>query len=395
MAIIDHIDATNRRIYLHADTVGVDLEPMDIYKEMRTFRRTDETVRPFDCFLESKGKEPKGSGKFTERYVVCLGGTRIVPYDVSQILTVIGTIITDDGQSGIACFDKSLLTVTTRVDIHYEPPQVEVIEVTVASDVDDIAAAVLGGDIEPYHDTETLAGSITHLKHLEYKLFIDTELVDDGDGSQHAPYNNETSAIDYAEAHGLKDLILYSELNVTRSLKNFTIRGVGTPLVTFNGNDLKGSEYNHCELTGTYINRITAQDCKLTGPFTLHGFFEKCAISSDFTIPDGTFAFTTGLSPQVVGSNMPSFDIGGVAGTATLSLMDHEGGVVIKNMTQVTDDLKIDLHGGIVVLDVSCTLGDVRLFGEGTLVNNSSIVPLINELRSNDSIAEAVMSYTR
>lgn len=132
MALIDHIDAVNRDIYLSADTVGATINPIDVYKEMRALRRTDESLRKYLPFLAAKGNDAKGSGKFTERYVVCLNGARVVPYNVSHTLTVVGTIITDDGQEGIACFDRAPLSTTTRVDINYVPPQVEVITVNVA-----------------------------------------------------------------------------------------------------------------------------------------------------------------------------------------------------------------------------------------------------------------------
>ena len=131
MPLIDHIDGVNRDIYLSADTVGASIHPIDIYKEMRALRRTNESLRKFNLFLEAKGKDSKGSGKFTERFVRCLEGTRIVPYDTSHDLTVTGTIITDDGQEGNACFDRSPLAPTTTVNINYFPPQVEIIEVVV------------------------------------------------------------------------------------------------------------------------------------------------------------------------------------------------------------------------------------------------------------------------
>lgn len=127
MTIIASIDGAARRIYLHADTVGGIVHPMDIYKEMRTLRRSDESLRKYNLFLRAYGNVPKGGGKSTERYVRCEQGTRIVPYDVTQALEISGTIITDDGQEGIACFDKAPLTITTLVDISYIPPQVEIV----------------------------------------------------------------------------------------------------------------------------------------------------------------------------------------------------------------------------------------------------------------------------
>lgn len=129
MPVIDHIDGPNRDIYLHADTANAEVHPIDIYKEMRTLRRTDETLRKYDVFLKATGKEPKGGGKFTAILVTCLLGTRIIPYDATHELTIIGEIITDEGTSGVACFDRSGLTPGVEVDINYVPPQVEVIEV--------------------------------------------------------------------------------------------------------------------------------------------------------------------------------------------------------------------------------------------------------------------------
>lgn len=131
MPYIDHIDGPNRDIYLHSDTVSMgSIHPIEIYKEMRTLRASDASLQNFKLFLRAKGNESKGGGKSTERYVVCLDGARIVPYNVSHNLLITGVIITDDEQEGRACFDRSPLSPTTLVEIDYSPPQVEVVVVT-------------------------------------------------------------------------------------------------------------------------------------------------------------------------------------------------------------------------------------------------------------------------
>lgn len=127
MTTIASIDGPTRRIFLHPDTVGATVHPLDIYQEVRLLRRTDESLRKFNNFMIMSGNVAKGGGKFTERYATLLEGTRIVPYDTSQSLTINGTIITDDGQEGIACFDRAPLSPNTIVDINYVPPQVEII----------------------------------------------------------------------------------------------------------------------------------------------------------------------------------------------------------------------------------------------------------------------------
>lgn len=146
MTLIASIDGITRHVYLHADTVGASVHPIDIYKEMRALRKNDETLRNYDLFMKADGNVAKGGGKFTERYVTLLLGTRIVPFDTSHELTITGTLITDDGSEGIAAFDRTPLSPASVIDINYIPPQVEIIEVQTGglqpSDIADIAEAV-------------------------------------------------------------------------------------------------------------------------------------------------------------------------------------------------------------------------------------------------------------
>lgn len=136
MSLIDHIDGTTspRRVYLDASTIGTSVHPIDLYREMRSLRRTDETLRKFDLFMSAFGSVPKGGGKFTERYVR-LNDCRIIPFDTGHTITITGTLITDDGLEGVLAFDTSTLSSLTSVNINYVPPQVEVVTVAIGSGV--------------------------------------------------------------------------------------------------------------------------------------------------------------------------------------------------------------------------------------------------------------------
>lgn len=239
-------------------------------------------------------------------------------------------------------------------------------------DVEDITDSVLGSPIAPYEDTETLAGAVTHLKHLRYMLFINTELGVDGDGSQHSPFNNETSAIDYAEAHGIKMLMIMADITFTRQIKNFEIHGVGVPQVDLNGQDINGTLVLKCRPTGLYVGSAVFQDCNLNGLMTLNGYIENCAVSGRFQIPNGGTAFVKGTAALVAGQIKPVFDIGGVAGTANLVLMDYDGGCTIENCNQPTDDVKLVVNHGIIELDASCTDGNIFMFGDVELIRGDS-----------------------
>lgn len=130
--MIDYIDPINRLVYLDASTVDETIQPIDIYRDMRLMRKVDEELRKYPLFLTMKGaekKNPDGS-KRTERYMVLLDNTFIVPYNTSHTLTVDGTIITDSGLEGVEVFNRSVLSAGIDVDINYVPKQVEIITIT-------------------------------------------------------------------------------------------------------------------------------------------------------------------------------------------------------------------------------------------------------------------------
>jgi len=129
--MIDHIDPISRLIYLDATTVDATISPLGIYQEMRALRRTTLILRGYDVFCKMGGSVPKNpsGSKRTERYLILLGGTQIVPYDTSHTLTVSGTVITDTGLEGVQVFNTLNLSAGVAVNINYTPKQVEVIVV--------------------------------------------------------------------------------------------------------------------------------------------------------------------------------------------------------------------------------------------------------------------------
>ena len=240
------------------------------------------------------------------------------------------------------------------------------------------AFAVLEEDLSSHTFEGTLGGEINRLKHLEYKVFIDTELLVNGNGSQHNPFNNMTDAIDYAELRGINSLIIYSDTVLDRSLKNFSIYGLGTPLIETEGYDLKGTTFSHVKLSGTYLNSIIVQDSVLTGITYLNGFFENCALSSDFLIPDGALTLIKDCSSMVTGLIMPTIDIGGVAGTADLIVSGHNGGLEFLNCNQTTDSMKVLMSAGRIKINASCTDGLVNLGGFAEVLNNGTVVNYVD-----------------
>lgn len=128
--MIDYIGGENRRIYLRQGVT--EFHPVDdVYKEMRTLRKNDEDLRRWDLFMEAVGNEPKGGGKSTPRYAKLLDGCKIVPYDESGTITVLGELLNDTPDTDPEVFDLS--TLSNAVIIKYAPTNAEIIYITSGS----------------------------------------------------------------------------------------------------------------------------------------------------------------------------------------------------------------------------------------------------------------------
>lgn len=164
MPKVASVDYTAKRIYLSAETVGVDLDTLDIFKEVRALRRTDTEGRKFYPMIIADGNKPKQPLVFTAISIELLYGCRIVPFDTSHTLKLVRDTFTDDGFAGSGIFDRTPLSPTSMVDIDVDVKEVEVREVVVGSavtaqDIVDIKNAVWD---EPYSN-HTIAGTFGKL----------------------------------------------------------------------------------------------------------------------------------------------------------------------------------------------------------------------------------------
>ncbi|MFG6101151.1 hypothetical protein U2F10_02785 [Leptothoe sp. EHU-05/26/07-4] len=129
MSLIATEDYTNKRIYLSVESIGVEIEPIDIYTEHRERRHLNlNGERLFLPMVSAFGNEQIGANKFTPRFTNLASGVKLVPYDVAHSLLIRGTLIsTVDALEGRDLFDRSGLS--SIVDIDYQPLQVEIITI--------------------------------------------------------------------------------------------------------------------------------------------------------------------------------------------------------------------------------------------------------------------------
>lgn len=124
MSTVASVDYVAKRIYLSAQTVGTSLDLLQVYKDVRALRLANPAHRLFRPIIVAGGNIQKTASTFTQPYVQILNGGYIVPYNALGTIKIIREIFSDDGRSGLQCFDRSSLT--ANIDIDYDVQAVEV-----------------------------------------------------------------------------------------------------------------------------------------------------------------------------------------------------------------------------------------------------------------------------
>ena len=352
MSLIASIDGDTRRVYLGPDTVGADVHPIDIYREMRAFRSSDESLRKYNLFMKADGNVPKGGGKATERYVTLLEGTRLVPFNTTHEITITGTIITDTGEEGIECFDRTPLNANSNVNINYVPPQVEVITIPSGS----------GLSVEQDTLLNELHSGINKIVH------VDPSLLAYGDGSPTAPFNTVNAAVSYAEVKSINILNIHSDCVLDADISNMKIEGLTQPKIDLNGRNIDSCDFYNCEIEGSSTGAATYKECNiLDGTTGMNGIYYECALSGDVVIESGAYIIAASCFSGIPGSNRPSIDMTSSAG-AQLAFRDWAGGLELRNCVAGAA-VTIGMNHGELRLAASCTGGTVHIRGVGYYEN--------------------------
>ena len=107
MALVSSIDYPNKKIYLGILSVGISLDTLDIYKEIRALRASTEGDRRYYPMIIAGGNIQKTATAYTSPYVQLLFGCEIIPYDATQTLTLVRDTFSDDGRAGAQVFNTT------------------------------------------------------------------------------------------------------------------------------------------------------------------------------------------------------------------------------------------------------------------------------------------------
>lgn len=358
MSTVDHVDYVNKRIYLSASTVGVPLDTLDVYRDVRALRATIDSHRKFQTMIVAGGNIQKTTSNFTQPYVQLLHGCRIIPWDQTQSLVVVRDTFTDDGFSGVGCFDRAALTHLVDIDIQVSPVEVRQIpEIQYASFQNTVTVDAING--KP-GITYPIGTTITPVISLDYAYLI-------------------------ALTRGLSKFSFLSDYVIDSADGTFNeITFVGTmdvfPILTIDASaHITNSSVSETKLQGFLDGLLLVTHSTIIGATYIEGKYENCEfrnsvklgsknllIESSFSNPDYSFV----IDCQTTNNS-------------SVTLVKWSGNVTFIN-AQAGQVISINSTGGTITFDSTCSTANVEVTGIAKIIDNSfGVVNLTNNTVQN------------
>lgn len=228
-----------------------------------------------------------------------------------------------------------------------------------------MAPGLLNTDITTFTTADTMGEAIFRTRFLAKSIYVDTDALTNGDGSQGLPFDNVNDAKDEAEATGIKNIIVAGSIVVPHNLKNVNIYGVGLAIVDLNGQDINGSRFYQVYLQGTYTGAMIAQECQLSDGFALDGHYEVCELLGDMIAKPNTNIGLISCLSGIAGTGRPS--ISSNAGLpSAIHIRSWRGGLTIKDFDHVDDVITVGVAEGSLTFSSTCVLG--TMVARGTCV---------------------------
>ena len=238
------------------------------------------------------------------------------------------------------------------------------------------------------HDTDgTFGHLVNYIGNIEKELWVNTELAENGNGSQESPYNVLNDAKDRAEEDGIRIINLIGDVTLTRSFNNFLLKGVGEPEVDFSGQSIKNSKFINCRVKGAYINGSNCrfEDCELLDTAFLEGTYDHCDLGGNLTCQADAVVLMKDCVSSIAGTDRPTISMN-AAGSAQLNVRGYSGGLTVKDCNNVADRVTVELHPGSLTFDSSCTNGIMVARGVGKFVDSTAGATVVDETVNQEMI---------
>jgi hypothetical protein len=212
-------------------------------------------------------------------------------------------------------------------------------------------------------------------------------------GTATTPSNNISDAVIIANDRNIRAFRLRGSIILPQAFDSWTFLGVGA---TFSDNiDLNGKLISNCRFESVSMSGIVTSTynqfvrCNVKDTTGLNGTLLDSALEGSISL-GGIGSVLTGQNIGVYGSTPGTPAVIDMVGTGRVFQASMDGAIQFSNLV-AGSFIQIGLTSGTIILDPTCSGGNVVLTGVGTLYDYSTAT-VINSLLSDDSIADAVVS---
>ncbi len=233
--------------------------------------------------------------------------------------------------------------------------------------------------------TSSSSGTLQEQEALQYSSYQNAVWIDATssrtgisfpNGTREYPVSNVQDAVLIGVDKGFNELRFIGDytLGAGDDVTGFTLVGQN-PTRTFLtlGDDaiISNVEIRECTLAGTLDGQATVRECVLWDINYFSGYIHHSVLTnSTIVLGNGATALFLHCYSGVAGDDTPTIDLGGSG--QSLGLRNYNGGIKLINRTG-TDGISLDINSGQVIIDSTCTAGDIHTRGVFKFTDNSGI----------------------
>jgi hypothetical protein len=189
--------------------------------------------------------------------------------------------------------------------------------------------------------------------------------------------NNVTDSKAIADVIGLNSYLIHDDIVLNAPHPEWKIVGFGrTPTVDLNNQNVNGSFYEEITLTGVMNGQVKAIECVLDTLTGAKGTFQSCGLKGTVILTSGVTVTFDKCYSTVPGLGTPVIDFGVGGGATSANIRAYAGGLELRNMDGAGKKCTVDLTSGRLIVDSSCTAGELVVRGTGHITNNSTGVTI-------------------
>lgn len=364
-------DATNRLIIFNDGVSACDAKE-DIYSDWKEWFKVDGNAKYLHAFRTTGGDE-LAPGSYLGAYFFLTNGWRMRPYEGTHQLNVDGNLFVDGGGNP---FVPTVGNYNVLVTLN-----VSSISTSLVTEIPEIQYSSYNGGIT-VDVNSTYSGA-------DYPV-----------GTFQQPVNNIPDAVTIANNKGFDKLFIIGNLTLGtgHNVDDFSFIGespVKTEITIETDASTVGCEFQECTINGLLDGNSILEHCEVNSLDYVNGEIRDCRLGGPITLGGGVkslFLNCGGVNPGIP----PIIDMG--ASGQDCIFHDYSGGLKFQNMTSGSNQIRVQIDGGKVVLMPSVSAGSVTVVGIGLLVDQNGDVILsgiwngvtiTNALVNTDTVADA------